>query len=181
MAYDKVVDSAVLDAGLKQIADAIREKGGTSGNLAFPAAMAEAVAAIASGGIDVPDVGNRVFHAGVIIPAETISSNYSFAVPSSVNALDSGRCLFLMEASDFGTSKYGSGKSAGGIAFMFKNSNAGYGFYLNSDFDPKTIIDTSKVVSYTSAYGDTSGTFTIPCTTSYGLLAGKTYFWGGWT
>ena len=48
MAYDKVVDSAVLDAGLKQIADAIREKGGTSGNLAFPAAMAEAIAAIAA-------------------------------------------------------------------------------------------------------------------------------------
>ena len=50
MAYDKVVDSAVLDAGLKQIADAIREKAGTSGNLAFPAAMAEAIAAIEAGG-----------------------------------------------------------------------------------------------------------------------------------
>lgn len=50
MAYDKVVDSAVLDAGLKQIADAIREKGGTSGNLAFPAAMADAIAAIEAGG-----------------------------------------------------------------------------------------------------------------------------------
>ena len=50
MAYDKVVDSAVLDAGLKQIADAIREKGGTSGNLAFPTAMADAIAAIEAGG-----------------------------------------------------------------------------------------------------------------------------------
>ena len=50
MAYDKVVDSSVLDAGLKQIADAIREKGGTSGSLAFPAAMAEAIAAIEAGG-----------------------------------------------------------------------------------------------------------------------------------
>lgn len=50
MAYDKVVDSAVLDAGLKQIADAIREKGGTSGNLAFPTAMADAIAAIQAGG-----------------------------------------------------------------------------------------------------------------------------------
>lgn len=50
MAYDKVVDSAVLNAGLKQIADAIREKGGTSGNLAFPAAMADAIAAIQAGG-----------------------------------------------------------------------------------------------------------------------------------
>lgn len=50
MAYDKVVDSAVLDAGLKQIADAIREKGGTSDNLAFPQAMADAIAAIEAGG-----------------------------------------------------------------------------------------------------------------------------------
>ena len=50
MAYDKVVDSSVLDAGLKTIADAIREKGGTSDNLAFPTAMAEAITAIESGG-----------------------------------------------------------------------------------------------------------------------------------
>jgi hypothetical protein len=50
MAYDKVVDSSVLDAGLKAIADAIREKAGTSDNLAFPTAMAEAVAAIEAGG-----------------------------------------------------------------------------------------------------------------------------------
>lgn len=48
MAYDKVVDSSVLDAGLKQIADAIREKGGTSDPIAFDA-MAAAVAAIKSG------------------------------------------------------------------------------------------------------------------------------------
>lgn len=50
MAYDKVVDSSVLDAGLKAIADAIREKAGTSDNLAFPAGMAEAIAAIKAGG-----------------------------------------------------------------------------------------------------------------------------------
>lgn len=50
MAYDKVVDSSVLNAGLKAIADAIREKGGTSDNLAFPTAMAEAIAAIEAGG-----------------------------------------------------------------------------------------------------------------------------------
>lgn len=46
MAYDKVVDSSVLDAGLKRIADAIREKSGLADNLAFPTAMVEAIAAI---------------------------------------------------------------------------------------------------------------------------------------
>lgn len=50
MAYDKVVDSSVLNAGLKSIADAIRAKAGTSGNLEFPTAMAEAIAAIEAGG-----------------------------------------------------------------------------------------------------------------------------------
>ena len=56
MAYDKAVDSAVLDAGLTAIANAIREKGGTSDNLAFPQAMANAMAAIeAGGGIVVPN------------------------------------------------------------------------------------------------------------------------------
>lgn len=49
MAYDKVVDSDVLDAGLKQIADAIREKAEISDNLAFPRVMVEAIAGIKNG------------------------------------------------------------------------------------------------------------------------------------
>ena len=49
MAYDKAVDSAVLDAGLTAIANAIREKGGTSDPIAFDA-MANAIAAIEGGG-----------------------------------------------------------------------------------------------------------------------------------
>lgn len=69
MAFDKVVDSAVLDAGLKQIADAIREKGGTSDSLAFPAAMAEAIAAIQAGGSGVESVGGRKIAAGTFTPA----------------------------------------------------------------------------------------------------------------
>lgn len=53
MAYDKVVDSAVLDAGLKQIADAIREKAGVSGEFYFPTDFAEMIKAIQAGGGDV--------------------------------------------------------------------------------------------------------------------------------
>lgn len=43
MAIDKAVDSAVLDAGLTTIADAIRAKSGESGKLAFPDGYAEAI------------------------------------------------------------------------------------------------------------------------------------------
>lgn len=71
MAYDKAVDSSVLDAGLKQIADAIRAKAGTSDNLAFPTAMAEAIAAIEAGG------GLKKVTATVSFPtAVTSSSTY---------------------------------------------------------------------------------------------------------
>lgn len=50
MAIDKVVDSTALEAGLTQIAIAIREKGGTTDALAFPDAMAAAITAIEAGG-----------------------------------------------------------------------------------------------------------------------------------
>ena len=49
MAYDKVVDSAVLDAGLTSIADGIRAKGGTTDTMSFPDGMVNAIAAIETG------------------------------------------------------------------------------------------------------------------------------------
>lgn len=53
MAYDKAVDSAVLDAGLTSVADAIRQKGGTSASLSFPQGFVDAIGEI-SGGEDEP-------------------------------------------------------------------------------------------------------------------------------
>ena len=50
MALDKVIDSAVLDAGLTSVADAIRAKGGTSEQLAFPGGFVSAVEGIQTGG-----------------------------------------------------------------------------------------------------------------------------------
>jgi len=50
MAYDKVVDSQQLDADLTSVANAIRTRGGTSAQLAFPADFVSAVQAIPSGG-----------------------------------------------------------------------------------------------------------------------------------
>lgn len=46
MAITKAVDAALLDAGLEGIADAVREKGGTTERLAFPDGIIEAVYAI---------------------------------------------------------------------------------------------------------------------------------------
>ena len=50
MAYDKVVDSTVLDNGLTAIAGAVRTKGGTSASLAFPTGIVNAINALPSGG-----------------------------------------------------------------------------------------------------------------------------------
>ncbi len=49
MAYDKVIDSSVLDANLTSVANAIRSKGGTSASLAFPAGFVNAISAIETG------------------------------------------------------------------------------------------------------------------------------------
>lgn len=50
MAYDKVVDSSLLDTNLTIVANAIRSKGGTTENLSFPDGFVSAVQAIQTGG-----------------------------------------------------------------------------------------------------------------------------------
>ena len=50
MAIDKSIDSAQLDADLASVANAIRTKGGTSAQLAFPAEFVSAIEAIETGG-----------------------------------------------------------------------------------------------------------------------------------
>ena len=50
MAVDKLVDSTQLDADLTSVANAIRTKGGTSAQLAFPTGFVNAIDAIPTGG-----------------------------------------------------------------------------------------------------------------------------------
>lgn len=54
MALDKLVDSTQLDSDLTSVANAIRTKGGTSAQLAFPAGFVSAIGDIPTGGGD-PD------------------------------------------------------------------------------------------------------------------------------
>lgn len=57
MANYKVVNSDQLDSDLTVVADAIREKSGTSGKMAFPNGMADAVRNISSG-VELPELSN---------------------------------------------------------------------------------------------------------------------------
>ena len=50
MAVDKLVDSTQLDSDLTSVANAIRTKGGTSAQLAFPAGFVSAIGNISAGG-----------------------------------------------------------------------------------------------------------------------------------
>lgn len=95
MAYDKVVDSADLDAGLTAVADAIREKTGKAESLVFPGGFVTAIAEIVTGGSsdstmsgevhDIPigsDVnnGDQVLLNGNAFVAENYSKNGFMAI-----------------------------------------------------------------------------------------------------
>lgn len=58
MALDKAVDSAVLDAGMTAVADAIRAKAGTTEPLAWPDGFTAAISGIETGdgGVSLADV-----------------------------------------------------------------------------------------------------------------------------
>ena len=77
MAVDKLVDSTQLDADLTSVANAIRTKGGTSAQLAFPAGFVSAVNAIPTGGGDLPDIYREVEYINTGNGGPYIKTNYT--------------------------------------------------------------------------------------------------------
>lgn len=71
MALDKVVDSAVLDAGMTAVADAIRAKAGTTEPLAWPDGFKAAIEAISGGG----GTGLAYDMGEFVLDADTSSNN----------------------------------------------------------------------------------------------------------
>ena len=116
MAFDKVVDSAVLEAGLTKIAAAIREKGGTTDTLAFPDAMAAAIAAIEAGG------GGGNFACGMFTPADTTVSQIEIT-----HGLGAVPELFFIAAASSDNGMYGRQKPYGQAFFYsdYEGYNSG--------------------------------------------------------
>ncbi len=90
MALDKVVDSAVLDAGMKSVADAIRAKAGTTDLLAWPDGFKAAVEGIQTGGgggstsdVEMKDV-NFYDYDGTLV------ASYTLAEAQALTALPDG-------------------------------------------------------------------------------------------
>lgn len=77
MSVDKLVDSTQLDADLTSVANAIRTKGGTSAQLAFPAEFISAIQAISGGG------GGLKYETGVFTldSDQTVSASGGIAIP----------------------------------------------------------------------------------------------------
>ena len=69
MAYDKVVDSTVLNARLTQIANAIRAKTGTGGTLAFPSGFVSAIEGLSGGSATEPYIEETYDANGQLIDA----------------------------------------------------------------------------------------------------------------
>ena len=90
MALDKVVDSAVLDAGMKSVADAIRAKAGITDLLAWPDGFKAAVEGIQTGGgggstsdVEMKDV-NFYDYDGTLV------ASYTLAEAQALTALPDG-------------------------------------------------------------------------------------------
>lgn len=84
MAYDKVVDSAQLDAGLASVADAIRTKGGTDAQLAFPSGFVLAVQAISGAGqvVEIVPAQNTT---QISVPIEVMGDKIALGISSNVS------------------------------------------------------------------------------------------------
>ena len=90
MSLDKLVDSSQLDADLASIANAIRTKGGTSAQLAFPAEFISAIEAISGGG------GGLNYETGVFTldSDQTISGGVPIAIPHGLGVAPAVAIVF---------------------------------------------------------------------------------------
>lgn len=126
MSVDKLVDSTQLDADLTSVANAIRTKGGTSAQLAFPADFVSAIAAIPSGGV----APGKIIKYIELIPASNLTSSNQ----ATVNLIANKKCIVIIAARVMPTvqnsfyqpiiwSKFTENYATGGGA-------SGYGYWL---------------------------------------------------
>lgn len=139
MAVDKLVDSTQLDTDLTAVANAIRTKGGTSAQMAFPAGFVSAVQAIPTGG-----------GGGVVI------SNTTFKIKNS-RASGSMNCIRISyNAYSSGTSGlgcYSDGNTSNGATSDDKNAALFDDAYIviHTNYNVNSITYNGEPVAYTTA------------------------------
>lgn len=167
MALDKAVDSSVLDAGLKSIADAIREKSGTSDTLAFPDAMAAAIAAIEAG-TSTPDSFKEIA-CGSYTPTSDKTSATTIAHGMSTTP---DGCFYVVKGN---VATAGTNGSALGQFYVKKTagSQSAIGTYYYLDKSDGT----NHAASIYNVSIVTSTTIKLYCASWGALEKGKTYYW----
>ena len=125
MAVDKLVDSAQLDSDLTSIANAIRTKGGTSAQLAFPQDFITAINAISGGTGAISVVDTADSHGGTIRTITALDISDTTAVASDVA---SGKYFYT--AAGVKTAGTGSG---GGSTLITKTITANGTYNASSD------------------------------------------------
>lgn len=197
MAYDKIVDSSVLDGNLTSIANAIREKAELTENFAFPQGFIEAISGIESGG------GNVIM--GTITPNETSSSiiinlaEYGYIQESG----EWPRARFLLECNlSYDDVTHTKTRVLSVLQFnpVEKNNNETNNFlsvtvYENSgSSSPTSKLNTVAKMWYQdydgingslvyraiggNIFGETTEFYIAPTSSTYGPIAGRTYIWG---
>lgn len=207
MAYDKAVDSVVLDSTLTAIANAIREKGGTTDPIAFNA-MAAAVAAIEAGGggeggydfSELPTTFTHAISGSFILDADRNWKDHSISVPNSINITNEKPVIALIFSNDSET-VYSSTVKTAQVLFCYdeaprqtsKNKQT-VGFYActttTGSYDSYVYGALGKGGSELVKYGPKDdntinvvvGSYAISLSAHSGVstayyLAGKKYYW----
>lgn len=138
MAYDKVVDSTELEAGLTAIADAIRAKGGTTATLSFPDGMEDAIEAIALG-------------VNVQKQSGTVTTNSSGGATINCGFKPD---MVLVRIATYTESPYNYDSN---LAFVFKEKTTGSSYYLAN----MAWKDSTTLITGTATVSDTGCTLNL--------------------
>lgn len=166
----KIVNSTMLDAGLTKIADAIRTKGGTSAQLAFPDGMADAIAAIEAGG------------GGINATAGTVTVAADCNDYPLTHGLGEIPEFFFIGTKDRVDSSSGKTHILIG-AYGFTNYNAQYRISLTSASSSPSGVFRELAITHgnsgkISICGANENTITVAAGTgTMKLIAGATYYW----
>lgn len=97
MAVDKLVDSTQLDTDLTAVANAIRTKGGTSAQLAFPTGFVDAIDAIQTGGggMTIDQFVDHNYPQGAIETSATVIPAQTFRERKGITSLSAPNCTSL--------------------------------------------------------------------------------------
>lgn len=145
MAVDKLVDSTQLDADLTSVANAIRAKGGTSGQLAFPAGFVSAVEAIPTGaGYTIEQIAsNEAFYEADLVLPSNIEEIAAYAFYGKGISKVSGSGVKTINAYAFEKSQM----TAGPFEFNFPNLETISGSYIfgHNNFNNKQALITAYI------------------------------------